>query len=159
MSKRKLPNDSLENNIKRPRIDNFFTTEENRKQIRVHFKDGITEYHKYEENGGRKIIISLGTSDTFFAAIPNTVGADPDGCGHLFGNPYGGSMSLQCFVNGSLARESVRNRFEYDWDQFSSALSQTCPGNGGKMVIPFFRPECSPNISLENLGFRKIIPD
>ena len=97
-----------------------------------------------------KIVISLGTSDTFFAAISDSVDADPDGCGHLFGNPFGGSMSLQCFINGSLARESVRNRYGYSWGQFSAALGKTSPGNDGKMMVPFFRPECSPNISLKN---------
>ncbi|HSH09145.1 MAG TPA: FGGY family carbohydrate kinase, partial [Oceanipulchritudo sp.] len=51
-----------------------------------------------------KVIISLGTSDTFFAAMPEPL-TDPAGCGHVFGNPMGGFMTLQAFVNGSLARE------------------------------------------------------
>ena len=68
-----------------------------------------------------KTVISLGTSDTFFAAMPNTV-SDPHGYGHVFGNPSGGSMSLQCFLNGSLAREYLKNKFEYSWDQFTGAF-------------------------------------
>ena len=44
---------------------------------------------------------------------------------------WGGSMSLQCFVNGSLAREAVKDRFGYDWGQFTEALENTVPGNGG----------------------------
>jgi xylulokinase len=94
-----------------------------------------------------KLVISLGTSDTFFAAMPEVV-ADPDGSGHVFGNPAGGSMSLQCFVNGSLAREAVKDRFEYDWDDFTSALEHTPPGNDGNLMVPFFRPEISPRIDL-----------
>jgi xylulokinase len=95
-----------------------------------------------------KLVISLGTSDTFFAAMPKVV-ADPKGCGHVFGNPTGGSMSLQCFINGSLARETVKDRFGYDWDQFSAAFERTPAGNDGKVMLPFFRPEISPRIDLE----------
>ena len=94
-----------------------------------------------------KLVISLGTSDTFFAAMPGVV-ADPAGCGHVFGNPSGGSMSLQCFVNGSLAREAVKDKFGYDWDQFSEAFAKTSAGNDGKYMLPFFSPETSPRIEL-----------
>jgi xylulokinase len=94
-----------------------------------------------------KLVISLGTSDTFFAAMPDVV-ADPAGSGHVFGNPAGGSMSLQCFVNGSLAREAVKDRFEYDWADFTSALVHTPAGNEGNLMVPFFRPEISPRIDL-----------
>ena len=95
-----------------------------------------------------KIVISLGTSDTFFAAMPGVL-ADPDGCGHVFGNPAGGSMSLQCFINGSLAREEVKDRFCYDWEQFSAALNNTPAGNNGNAMVPFFRPEISPCVELD----------
>ena len=90
-----------------------------------------------------KTIISLGTSDTFFAAMPNTV-SDPNGFGHVFGNPSGGSMSLQCFLNGSLAREWVKDKFKYSWDQFTDALSETPPGSNANYMLPFFSPEISP---------------
>ncbi|MFQ3243147.1 MAG: xylulokinase [Lentimonas sp.] len=95
-----------------------------------------------------KLVVSLGTSDTFFAAMPNVV-ADPAGCGHVFGNPSAGSMSLQCFVNGSLAREAVKDKFNYDWDQFSQAFGNTSSGNDGNLMVPFFRPETSPRVDLE----------
>ena len=90
-----------------------------------------------------KTIISLGTSDTFFAAMPDTV-SDPNGYGHVFGNPSGGAMSLQCFLNGSLAREYIKDKFEYSWDQFTEALAQTPPGANGNQMLPFFSPEISP---------------
>ncbi len=95
-----------------------------------------------------KVVVSLGTSDTFFAAMPGVV-TDPDGYGHVFGNPLGGSMSLQCFVNGSLAREAVRDRFGMDWGRFTAALKDTVPGNDGKLMLPFFRPEISPRLDLD----------
>ena len=95
-----------------------------------------------------KLVVSLGTSDTFFAAMPAVV-ADPQGCGHVFGNPAGGSMSLQCFVNGSLAREQVKDKFGYDWGQFTASLSKTPAGNDDQIMVPFFRPEISPRVDLE----------
>lgn len=95
-----------------------------------------------------KLVISLGTSDTFFAAMPEVV-ADPNGCGHVFGNPTGGSMSLQCFINGSLAREAVKDKFNYDWDQFSAAFAKTPVGNNENLMVPFFRPEISPRVDLD----------
>ena len=94
-----------------------------------------------------KVVVSLGTSDTFFAAMPEVV-SDPTGSGHVFGNPRGGSMSLQCFINGSLAREAVKDRFNMGWDEFSGALAMTPPGNNGNVMIPFFRPEISPRVDL-----------
>ncbi|MGB0416221.1 MAG: xylulokinase [Coraliomargarita sp.] len=95
-----------------------------------------------------KLVISLGTSDTFFAAMPESV-ADPNGFGHVFGNPTGGSMSLQCFVNGSLAREKVKDQFAYDWEQFTAAFDRTPSGNAGSIMVPFFRPEISPRVELK----------
>ena len=90
-----------------------------------------------------KTVISLGTSDTFFAAMPETV-SDPNGFGHVFGNPSGGSMSLQCFLNGSLARENLKQKFDYTWDQFTKAIAETPPGSNGNLMLPFFNPEISP---------------
>lgn len=91
-------------------------------------------------------VISLGTSDTVFAAMerPHT---DPRGFGHVFGNPAGGFLSLICFANGSLAREHVAKRFGLDWPAFERALlEETQPGNGGALLLPYFVPEMTPKI-------------
>tara|TARA_B110000881_G_C18603371_1_gene537352 strand:+ start:2276 stop:3832 length:1557 start_codon:yes stop_codon:yes gene_type:complete len=93
-----------------------------------------------------KVVISLGTSDTLFAAMsePRT---DPNGFGHVFGNPAGGYMSLICFKNGSLAREAVKEQFGLDWSAFEKeALSTTPIGNEGLMMLPFYEPEITPAI-------------
>ena len=41
-------------------------------------------------------------------------------------------MSLQCFLNGSLAREFLKDKFEYSWEQFTQAISEILPA---QMVI------------------------
>ena len=90
------------------------------------------------------IVISLGTSDTFFAAMagPKT---DPNGFGHVFGNPAGGFMSLICFRNGSLAREALRDELGLDWSAFDrDALATTRDSAGMNLMLPFFGPEITP---------------
>jgi xylulokinase len=90
------------------------------------------------------IVISLGTSDTFFAAMERPV-TDPRGFGHVFGNPAGGFMSLICFRNGSLAREALRDAMGLDWSAFDrDGLALTPPGNEGRRMLPFFGPEITP---------------
>jgi xylulokinase len=92
------------------------------------------------------VVISLGTSDTLFAAMgaPRT---DPRGYGNVFGNPAGGFMALVCVANGSLAREEVARRAGLGWDDFARAiLERTRPGNGGNLLLPFFVPEITPRL-------------
>ncbi len=95
-----------------------------------------------------RVVISLGTSDTFFAAMPDPL-TDPDGCGHVFGNPLGGFMTLQCFLNGSLAREKVRESLGMDWEGFSAAVQSTPAGNDSNVLLPFFGPEISPRVDVK----------
>ena len=87
-------------------------------------------------------VISLGTSDTFFAAMPN-FRTDPDGCGHVFGNPSGGFMSLACFKNGSLAREKVRTMVGCDYRFFDETAFESAAGFKGR-VFPYFEEEITP---------------
>ena len=93
-----------------------------------------------------KIVISLGTSDTLFAAMPEVL-TDPRGYGHVFGNPLGGFMSLICFRNGSIAREAVKESHGLSWDDFDlTGLSRTPPGNGGRVILPFAGDEITPRV-------------
>ncbi len=90
------------------------------------------------------VVISLGTSDTFFAAMPGPK-TDPNGFGHVFGNPAGGFMSLICFRNGSLAREALRDKLGLDWSAFDrDALTTTLDSAGANLMLPFFGPEITP---------------
>jgi len=93
-----------------------------------------------------KVVISLGTSDTLFAAMPEPR-TDPNGYGHVFGNPMGGFMSLICFLNGSLAREAVKDDLGLDWSAFEKeGLAATPAGNDGRLMLPFFGPEITPRL-------------
>ena len=103
-----------------------------------------------------KVVISLGTSDTLFAAMPEPK-TDPNGFGHVFGNPAGGYMSLICFKNGSLAREAVKEKFDLEWSAFEKeALSQSPLGNEGLMMLPFYEPEITPVMDLGGPIFSEV---
>lgn len=90
------------------------------------------------------VVISLGTSDTLFAAMPGAL-TDPNGYGHVFGNPAGGFMSIIVFRNGSLAREALRDSLSLDWSAFDrDALAATKDEAGKNLTLPFFGPEITP---------------
>ena len=89
-----------------------------------------------------RVVVSLGTSDTLFAAIAG-VRTDPAGLGHAFGNPMGGAMSLVCVRNGSLAREAVRRELGLsDWDAFAHAMRSAAPARSA--VLPLEQDEITP---------------
>lgn len=89
-------------------------------------------------------VISLGTSDTFFAAMRDFK-TDPAGFGHVFGNPMGGFMSLSCFKNGSLARERIKEECGVDWKFFDETAFELTPaGNEGRRAFPYFETEITP---------------
>ena len=94
-------------------------------------------------------VISLGTSDVFFAAM-DAFHTDPDGYGHVFGNPMGGFMSLSCFKNGSLARDRVRRELGVDWTFFdetawsNQTIEQSEQSNNSPRAFPYFESEITP---------------
>ena len=101
--------------------------------------------------------ISLGTSDTVFAATSRP-DPDPGGSGHVFASPAGGYMALTCFANGSLARERVRDAYGLDWDGFSRLLASTPPGNDGALMVPWFVPEITPTVDVRGPIRRDLDP-
>jgi xylulokinase len=93
-----------------------------------------------------RVAISLGTSDTVFGLMREPR-VDEGGTGHVFGAPTGDFMGLACFSNGSLARERVRDACGMSWAAFSRALETTPPGNGGRLMLPWFDPEITPPVA------------
>lgn len=92
-----------------------------------------------------QLAVSLGTSDTIFGPMREPR-VDESGTGHVFGAPTGEFMGLTCFLNGSLARERVRDDYGLDWNGFSEALRTTPPGNDGALMFPWFAPEITPSV-------------
>ena len=113
--------------------------------------------------GAGVAVVSLGTSDTFFAAL-DAFRTDPEGCGHVFGNPAGGFMSLACFKNGSLARDRVRREAGAEWAFFDTKAFELTPsGNNGKLALPWFEAEITPPVLTPgmraNFNFAEAVPE
>jgi xylulokinase len=106
-----------------------------------------------------KLALSLGTSDTFFACM-DQVRISSTGEGALFASPDGVHyMALICFLNGSLAREAVRDQFNLDWEGFAAGLRQTNPGNDGGLMLPYFHAEIVPHISTSGVIRQNLDPE
>ncbi len=105
-----------------------------------------------------QVALSLGTSDTLFACMdqPRT---SKEGEGAVFVSPDGTHyMALTCYLNGSLAREAVRDQYGMDWEQFTSALRATPPGNNGAVMLPYFTPEIVPKVPRPNVVRHHLSP-
>ena len=77
----------------------------------------------------------------------------------MFCSPDGVNyMALICFLNGSLAREAVRDQYDMTWDGFSQALRDTPPGNGGALMLPYFAAEIVPHIRQAGVVRRDLDP-
>ena len=105
-----------------------------------------------------KVALSLGTSDTLFACMDEPrVSRTGEGC--VFALPDGHNyMALICFLNGSLAREAVRDEYGLDWNGFTAALRATQPGNSGALMLPFFDPEIVPRVPKANVVRHQLDP-
>ena len=131
-------------------VENYIYGELNRYFCRYGFREGTLLTVWSGDNpsslvgtGGAvpgQAVISLGTSDTLFAAMSRFY-TDPAGYGHVFGNPLGGFMSLSCFSNGSLAREKVMKECGMSFAEFDMPLERHPYGN---LITPYFEAECTP---------------
>lgn len=99
--------------------------------------------------------ISLGTSFTHFGCIKECF-LDPKGEGHLFVSPTGDYMTLNCFLNGALAIQKMREFYHIDWPTFNHHLETTKPGNGGALLLPYFDHEIVPKVLKPRLHRRNL---
>ena len=59
------------------------------------------------------------------------------------------SFVMLVYKNGGLMREAVRNAdASGSWDTFEEILTQTQPGNGGKLGLFLNLPEITPQVFL-----------
>lgn len=106
-----------------------------------------------------QVALSLGTSDTLFACMDAPRVSD-QGEGALFASPDGAHyMALICFLNGSLARQAVRDQYRLDWRGFAGALRATPPGNRGGLMLPYFAPEITPKVARPKVVRHRLDPE
>uniref|UniRef100_A0A1I7WAB9 HTH_48 domain-containing protein n=1 Tax=Heterorhabditis bacteriophora TaxID=37862 RepID=A0A1I7WAB9_HETBA len=99
--------------------------------------------------------ISLGTSDTIFFT---TMNYKPCMDAHVFSHISGRKnefMALVCFKNGSITRERIRQVVGCSWEEYSSILEKTSPGNANNIGFYFDSDEIAPNVSKGDYRFKK----
>ena len=104
------------------------------------------------------VAVSLGTSDTLFAALRKPTPLADEG--HIFRSPVDpdGFMAMVVRKNGSLTREAVRDRAAGGtWESFADALAATPPGNDGRIGFYFDEPEITPRTAAA--GVRRFAAD
>jgi len=103
------------------------------------------------------LAISLGTSDTV-CGVMCEFRSHADGIGYVSASPTGDYMGTTTFMNGSLARERIRDNYGLDWARVSAALASSPPGNRGGLMLPWFDPEITPRVSKTGLHRRNLDP-
>lgn len=91
------------------------------------------------------VIVSLGTSDTVFLWLPEQKAESE---GHIFVNPINSHdyMAMVCFKNGSLERESIKDKCAGTWEKFEEMFNSTPMGNKGNFGLYFDQVEVQPFI-------------
>jgi xylulokinase len=89
--------------------------------------------------------VSLGTSFTHFGCL-KSVHIDPKGEGHLFVSPTDDYMTLNCFLNGALAIQKMRETYGLSWEAFNAILETTPAGNHDAILLPYFNAEIIPKV-------------
>jgi len=103
------------------------------------------------------LAVSLGTSDTLFGSLSEPTPSATEG--HVLASPIDPEayMALMCWKNGSLTRESIRDRLAHaSWDRFDELLRSSTPGNDGSIGFYFSEQEITPQVS--NPGIFRFAP-
>ena len=91
------------------------------------------------------LTMSLGTSGTIFACADSPV-IDREGAFAAFCSSSGGWLPLLCTMNCTVATEIIRELMKLELAQVETILSDTHPGAGGIVTLPFYNGERSPDL-------------
>ena len=93
------------------------------------------------------VTISLGTSGTAYTVMKEPY-IDPTGEISAFCNSTGQYLPLLCVSNLANGYDEVLRLFNLSHDDFVTIINQTCPGNKGRLLIPWFIGERTPDLPL-----------
>ena len=91
------------------------------------------------------VTISLGTSGTAYTCM-NTPFVDPDGEIACFCDATGKFLPLLCISNLANGYEAILKKFNLDHDLFNEIINKTDPGNNGRILIPWYEGERTPDL-------------
>jgi len=92
-----------------------------------------------------RLTASLGTSGTLFGFSDAPI-SDKDGNLAGFCASTGGWLPLLCTMNCTVATEQIRSLIGLDVSELDKVASQSAPGAGGIITLPFFNGERTPNL-------------
>ncbi len=91
------------------------------------------------------VSISLGTSGTA-CTILNAPYTDPKGEIASYFDAFGNYMALLCVSNLANGYNHIRSKYNLSHDAFEEILTLTAPGNGGRILLPWFVGERTPDL-------------
>jgi len=93
------------------------------------------------------VTISLGTSGTVYTVLDDPW-VDPTGEIAAFCDSTGRHLPLLCVSNMANGYAAVRDRFELSHEGFNELIERTEPGNGGRLILPWYEGERTPDLPL-----------
>jgi xylulokinase len=91
------------------------------------------------------VTISLGTSGTAYTVL-NEPFVDDSGEIALFCDALGNYLPLLCISNLANGFETLLNQYHLTYDDFEKIIKKTPPGNNGRVLIPWFEGERTPDL-------------
>lgn len=91
------------------------------------------------------VTVSLGTSGTAYTFLQEPY-VDPEGEIAAFCDSTGNHLPLLCVSNMANGYNAVLQRFDMGHEDFDSVIECTEAGNGGRMLIPWYTGERTPDL-------------
>jgi len=101
------------------------------------------------------VTVSLGTSGTAYTVVDEPF-IDPEGEIAAFCDSTGRHLPLLCVSNLANGYNELLRERDLTHDDFSTIIHKTRPGNGGRLLIPWYTGERTPDVPLAtpvNFGF------
>lgn len=93
-----------------------------------------------------EMAVSIGTSGTVFASVPETPMADPSGAVAGFADAAGGYLPLLAVINSARVMTSAAELLGVGLAEFDQLASSGDPLAGGLNLMPYFDGERTPNL-------------
>jgi len=91
------------------------------------------------------VTVSLGTSGTAYTFLQEPY-VDPEGEIAAFCDSTGNNLPLLCVSNMANGYNAVLQRFEMTHEDFDAVINCTHAGNGGRLLIPWYTGERTPDL-------------
>lgn len=91
------------------------------------------------------VTVSLGTSGTAYSFMVKPY-VDPEGEIASFCDATGNYLPLLCISNLANGYEAILKQYSLNHKAFEDIISKTPPGNGGKILCPWYEGERTPNL-------------